>query len=214
MSLINEALKRAKEAQANAPAAAISFAHLRPVEPTHTAQKTAGLLLPIVLTLVALGGLFFLWQASQMTDSGNAGNPQPRRALSVAARPAAQAPAPVAAAPTAPTPAALVAAASPSAARAPAPVPPAPANSGIAPVAATSPSPATTISASASPLPPKPAPLRLQAIVFSPVRPSAMISGKTVHVGDRVGGFRVLAIQQDSATLAGAGQTNVLTLSE
>jgi hypothetical protein len=66
----------------------------------------------------------------------------------------------------------------------------------------------------APPPPPKPAPLRLQAIIFSPKRPSAMISGKTLFVGDKLGDLRVVAIDQDSATLAGAGQTNVLSLPE
>jgi hypothetical protein len=41
-----------------------------------------------------------------------------------------------------------------------------------------------------------------------------MIGGKTLFVGDRLGELRVVAITQDSATLAGAGQTNVLRLPE
>jgi hypothetical protein len=65
-----------------------------------------------------------------------------------------------------------------------------------------------------APTPPKPAPLRLQAIIFNPRRPSAMISGKTLFIGDKLGDLRVVAISKESAILAGAGQTNVLTLSE
>jgi hypothetical protein len=64
------------------------------------------------------------------------------------------------------------------------------------------------------PPPPKPAPLRLQAIVFNPSRPSAMVSGKTLFIGDKLGEFRVVAIDQESATLVGGGQTNVLSLPE
>jgi hypothetical protein len=41
-----------------------------------------------------------------------------------------------------------------------------------------------------------------------------MISGRTLFVGDKLGDLRVVAIDQQSATLAGAGQTNVLSLSE
>ena len=41
-----------------------------------------------------------------------------------------------------------------------------------------------------------------------------MLSGKTVFVGDKVGEFRVRAIDQESVTLVGAGQTNILTLPE
>jgi len=59
---------------------------------------------------------------------------------------------------------------------------------------------------------PKPAPPRLQAIVFRRTRPSAMISGKTLFVGDKFGDLRVVAISPDSATLVGGGQTNVLIL--
>ena len=65
-----------------------------------------------------------------------------------------------------------------------------------------------------APTPPKPAPLRLQAIIFNPKRPLAMISGKTLFIGDKLGDLRVVAISKESAILAGAGQTNVLTLSE
>jgi len=54
----------------------------------------------------------------------------------------------------------------------------------------------------------------LQAIVYSSTRPSAMIGGRTLFVGDKLGDMRVLAIDRDSATLAGLGQTNVLTLSQ
>ena len=66
----------------------------------------------------------------------------------------------------------------------------------------------------AVPEPPKPAPLRLQGIFFHPKRPSAIISGKTVFIGDKVGDLRVVAIEPDGATLVGAGQTNVLSLSQ
>jgi hypothetical protein len=62
--------------------------------------------------------------------------------------------------------------------------------------------------------PPKPAPLRLQAIIFNPKRPSALISGKTLFIGDKLGDSRVVAIDQDSATLVGGGKTNVLSLPE
>jgi hypothetical protein len=57
-----------------------------------------------------------------------------------------------------------------------------------------------------------PPPIRLQAIVFHPTRPSAMINGRTLFVGDMVGDMRLVAIGRESATLVGAGQTNLLTL--
>ena len=42
---------------------------------------------------------------------------------------------------------------------------------------------------------------RLQGIIFNPKSPSAIINGKTVFVGDRVGYARVASIARDSVTL-------------
>ncbi len=41
-----------------------------------------------------------------------------------------------------------------------------------------------------------------------------MIGGKMLYVGDKVGDLRIVAIDQESATLIGATRTNVLTLSD
>ena len=64
----------------------------------------------------------------------------------------------------------------------------------------------------APPAPPAAAPLRLQAIFYTPPRPSAIISGQTVHVGDTLRELQVVAIGSTSALLVGAQQTNFLTL--
>src|SRR5437899_1171526 len=61
---------------------------------------------------------------------------------------------------------------------------------------------------------PKPPPPRLQGILFDPAHPAAMISGRTLFIGDKLGEWRVVAISQESATLVKAGQTNLLTLPE
>jgi hypothetical protein len=61
---------------------------------------------------------------------------------------------------------------------------------------------------------PKLAPLKLQGITYDRRRPSAVISGRTVFVGDRLRDMRVVSIQADSATLVGQGRTNVLSLAE
>jgi hypothetical protein len=55
-----------------------------------------------------------------------------------------------------------------------------------------------------------PVPARVQGIVFDLVHPYAIISGKTVHVGEAVDGMRVMAISRDAVTLAANGQTNQL----
>ncbi len=61
---------------------------------------------------------------------------------------------------------------------------------------------------------PKPAPLTLQAVVFNPARPSAIIGGQTVFVGDRINEFHVARILRNSITLVSRTQTNVLKLPE
>jgi hypothetical protein len=74
--------------------------------------------------------------------------------------------------------------------------------------------PAINAQVSAQPEPPKPAPLTLQGIVFNPRRPSVVINGKTLFVGDRIGQFRVAAIRPDSATLVASGRTNLLSMEQ
>ena len=61
--------------------------------------------------------------------------------------------------------------------------------------------------------PPKPE-LKLQAILFNPRSPSAVVNGRTVYVGDRVSGARVTAITSKAVTLTSETFTNVLSLSE
>jgi len=41
-----------------------------------------------------------------------------------------------------------------------------------------------------------------------------MINGKPLFLGDRIGQFRVTSISEDSVTLVGAGQTNILSLNQ
>jgi len=59
--------------------------------------------------------------------------------------------------------------------------------------------------------PPAPLAPKLQGIVYHLTRPSAVISGKTVFIGDKVGEFRVTAITRDSVTLVSGSETKVLT---
>ena len=62
--------------------------------------------------------------------------------------------------------------------------------------------------------PAKPPPLKLQGIVYDPKRPSAVINGRTVFVGDRIRQLRVVAITAETATLVDSSHTNVLSLAE
>jgi hypothetical protein len=84
------------------------------------------------------------------------------------------------------------------------------------------PSPTPEVKAVAAPVPRPAAPTitvlaetatktgRLQGIVYDPVHPYAIVSGKTVFVGDMVDGQHVTAISRDAVMLAGNGRTNRL----
>jgi len=199
MSLINDALKRAKTAQQQAEVPAPSGPQLRPVEPPQAARHGLGLALPVTCVVIALLGLLLLWQLASNRGKETQGSTVTGEGIAVAARTAAPAPAteitkPGSSASSAPATAAQ------------------PASNVVTTgsVVADSSSNATSVAEA----PPKPAPLKLQGIVYNPTHPSATISGRTVFVGDRVGGFRVIAIGKDSATLVGGGQTNQLNLLE
>jgi len=53
---------------------------------------------------------------------------------------------------------------------------------------------------------------RLQGIFYRKSNPSAVINGKTVHRGDRIGGAKVVSIGRDSVKLDRNGETTVLVL--
>jgi hypothetical protein len=204
MSLINDALKRAKQSQSPAATPPAQHLHFRPVESEPVARHGLGVLLPVALAFVALLALLFVWELGHRSSSSN---PQPE----LVAHAASTTPAPTP--PVNPAPAALTE----SVPSPPVPSAPEPPPAAITPTPAeTAPDPAPAIPAVPDdpPTPPKPAPLRLQGIIFNPAHPSAVINGKTVFVGDKVGEFRVGDIRQDSATLFNAAQTNVLNLGE
>jgi hypothetical protein len=191
MSLINDALKRARQAQPPTPPAESSNHHLHPVEPAHHVRHGLGVLVPVSFAGLALLVLLLLWQRYEGLKAARNGHGDAPNTLVAEAKslPIAD----------------------------PAPAPPEPAPAAVAPSA---PTPAVTNSAPtnavATPEPPpeKPAPLKLQGIIYSPNRASAVINGKTVFVGDRIRDFRVVAITRDSATLAGASEKQVLRLDE
>ena len=212
MSLINDALRRAKDAQQQTPLPPSHDLPFRPVEPAQqSARRGLGLLLPAALAAVALLTLLLAWQWVQRRNPAEPADVNARTARVASAAAAPQpASAPAAAGATAPALATQpVPATQPTSP--PSPITGAATN---APAADAQESTVTNTPAVTPPPAPKPAPLRLQAIVFNPTRPSAMISGKTLFIGDKLGDLRVVAIGPQSATLVGAGQTNVFSLSE
>ena len=205
MSLINQALKRAQEAQtaqAQNPHAPQPTLHFRPAETAPRARHALGFMLPIGWTLVALLLLFVIWQAIQKDGSPQIAARAPQ--LTASANPSGSQSGQLPATP-APQTAPRVEPAAPAAAE--------PATASVT----DEPAPASVTPAvipQAPPPPPKPAPPKLQGIVWNPRRPSALISGKTLFIGDKFGDLKVSTIDQESATLVGGGQTNVLTLEQ
>lgn len=198
MSLVNDALKRAKQNQeANPPATPLL--EFRPVEPgQHEGRRTSLLLVGLSLVIVAIVGMCasLIWHVSQKGDP----------ALLVEASANHQQPSPSTNAPPRP---------------APAPKPPvtvvephtAPASMGNFAGANTNGTAVVEpVVAVLEPL--KPALLKLQGIFFNPRNPSAVVNGRTVYLGERVAGFFVLAMSPTSVTFANSTTTNVLSLSE
>jgi hypothetical protein len=220
MSLVNDALKRAKEAQQQAAPPPPSQMQFRPVEPGQQVRGGLGRIVPVAFVVLVLLVVVLAWQWSKgnrMTE------PREARAVTRTAVQTTAAPPPVSTPVVATTPA-------PTPEPAPLPQPeshPLPATgavdmlaaidsvTSISPAVAKEPENEATNAVAIAPTPqPKPAPLRLQAIVFNPKRPSALISGKTLFLGDKLGDARVVAIDRESATLVGGGKTNVLSLPE
>ena len=213
MSLINDALKRASRAQKENPAPPPPELHFRPAEPSpRPAYGSAGLLIIGLLVALLLGGLLVLYALRQPGSSPTlvkAAQPETTATQTAVAAADKAVVAPPANPATAP-------------ARVPASTAPAQpsvtANLETPPTAVPNASPAVTstnvapgVVTTDSPKPPAP---KLQGIFFNPSRPSAVVSGKSVYVGSRVGEFQVLAITQEGVTLGNNSVTNVLSLEQ
>jgi hypothetical protein len=222
MSLINDALRRAKQAPPPPPPAAT--AEFRPVEPPQPARRSFGML-PMALLVCALlaVGLYFHFFQGRTSPQKSQLVVQAKTPLSAkAAEPAASSPSPSPV--STPTPA-------------PAPMPPAPASAPSEKVTLplTPPPPPPPVAVAPPPIAPpvadipqetvisnapapaeivqaKPLPLRLQGIAYNPSRPCVVINGQTLFIGERLGDYEVIAITPRSATVAAGGVTNVLAL--
>ncbi len=200
MSLINDALKRAKETQQNNPPAPPDL-QFRPAEPgpdRNVLPAVLGVL--ALLAIVGLAGFFVWWTAQSHVDD----QPVSIRAVGPPAEVAKASPAPVPAPDPKPAVAIPVAAPETNAV-------PATSSTPAVDAAAATPTATNTASAVSEVAPPKPAAPRLQGILFARAHPSAVIDGKTVFVGDQVGEYRVVTIAREGVTLTGGGQTIVLS---
>ena len=171
MSLINDALKRASQAQQTNPPP--NFPPLPPVE--SKSGGAVGWMLPAVMVFLIVAACFFIGLSmarhTVTQTAREASVPAMQKVESVSV--------PVSNAPSVPETS--------------------------VPAASTPPSP------SPPPLPPPPPlPLpKLQGIVYSPARPWAIVNGRTVHAGDRLGEFRVREISQYTVTLERADGSQV-----
>ncbi|HVV02115.1 MAG TPA: hypothetical protein VHH88_12180 [Verrucomicrobiae bacterium] len=196
MSMINDALRRAKAAQDNAPAPANDSLEFKPVDPAVPSpgggsKRRA----TIVLTAMLLAaGVVVLCIANR--EDKTAGNDISK--APVYAREAAR-PQSGATAPNASTPATRPASENTQN------LPGTAASATVANNAGTNTAPQVAV----APPPPEP---RLQAIVYNPARPSAIVDGQTLFVGDKLGKFTVAAIDQQSATLVSSNGNKILTL--
>src|SRR5437899_1182627 len=166
MSLINDALKRAQQAQQQAPPPPSPDLQFRPVEPAQKVRPGPGLVLPVAVALAALLGVLYLWQMAHKSSPTKSAEPGLQARLGSDSTPVA---------PTEPAPRSALSDALPP--KRADPAPPAPTAVGTGAIPATSPASATapvsvapnnatTNPAAAAEAPPsKPAPLKLQAIV-------------------------------------------------
>jgi hypothetical protein len=185
MSLINDALKRAQEAQRkDSPAYIVS--PMRPNAPapapapiSRRKKRNLSWILPVVIVLLVVVAVFFVAMAMAK-----------RTVKNIVAVPAVSAPQPV------------------ETVAAPAPNPPAPEPP---PTVAATPAPPPEVIGPAAIVTDVPKPvIILQGVVNDPKHPWAIVNGKSVYLGDNVEGMRVTVISRSSITLTGNGQTNIV----
>ncbi|MCI0534685.1 MAG: hypothetical protein L0Z50_05605 [Verrucomicrobiales bacterium] len=256
MSLINDALKRARQAQtrpAISPSAEGTLTApplLLPVEHTGR-EKSPRLLVMIPVVFLSLGASFwFLWKWKTTEAKAPASNAQPALAEVQTARPAKTNALALAAetmtkwqarqeSDSAELPSAAKVSAQPESKKTAlreteAPIvtepekPASPAPAGPSASASTTPPAISRPSASApkvakSPALPNVGPSanvvtalgpvpKLQGIFYRLKRPTALLDGRIVSVGDDINGYRVLRIGRDTVKLTAAGRTNTLSL--
>jgi hypothetical protein len=183
MSLINDALKRARESDKSRPSGPPP---MRPLQPVYGASGGQfGWLLPVIVAIVLVLSGWFFWKWHQASHHVVVVKPAPALAAKAAVSPGpppkpVPAPAPIASTPVVPRPAPVAA----PPAKPPEPVPAAPAVET-----------------------PWPTPLTLQAIIYSKTHPTALINGQPVGPGDTVAGVVVAKIERTSVTLQWNGHS-------
>ena len=206
MSLINDALKQARQNPASKPGTAPT-----PLQPVETRQRAGRsyFLVPLILVLVAAGGWCWLeWWEGEVTDR------RVSQPIQIAAR-ARTKPAPESAPSTTNPPEPMTLAIIPLAGsgvsnRAPRSTANE-TNLGIAAVPAATGAPTNLVATAPPPAFPV---LKLQGIFYSATRPSAFINNQAVFVGEKILQARVIAIGRQGVTVFWNGQTKMLNLEQ
>ena len=212
MSLINDALKRAKQGQQQNP---FGGQPIRPLQPVDYAARTNyplrfALAVLLVVALALSGWFFWKWWRSSGESHQTAGGESTAASAEKSKTSAKPAPRKQ-----------LIKVSTNIVVRtnligSPQSEAPAQAVSSNAPVSA----PPTNAAALASPTnvaapepPPSPfADLKLQSIIFSEDKRAAGINGELLYIGDEIRGARVTKIERQSVTVERNGETNVLRL--
>ncbi|HXT39852.1 MAG TPA: hypothetical protein VN887_07510 [Candidatus Angelobacter sp.] len=209
MSLINDALKRARQARPQNPFDGQPVAPLQPVDyaarPNWIFRMIIGLL--VLGSLTGAGWFFAKWWSS---------GPESRGSVRAAAEPASAEPAKLKRHDRQPIKvstniivrtnrAVAVSAES------------APESAATNPAGITLPTSAATVATETNvavpPAPPSPfADLKLQSIIYREDKPAVVINGEMLFVGDEIRGARVTGIERQSVTVERKGETNELRL--
>jgi hypothetical protein len=204
MSLINEALKRARQAETQRAKDNRAPLRLEPVEhPARSGAALRALLTALVVLLSVLAVLLLSrwWRATEATPTLTQHPPTNRVPVEPLEEPAVE-PAPVSSISGIRVSTNLVVRTNPVTrlplVHAPLVSRPAPDNAGAA-------------GPPASPRSEFPR-LKLQSIIYRMNKPAAVINGEMLHVGEAVQGARVLNIDRQTVTLEWNGVTNVLAL--
>ena len=194
MSLINDALRRAKQTTKGQSEDSSAGAPMEPVQlPQGSSSQFASKKFPIVLAIILLAGGFFYWERAQNKVSTNNVSSEPAKIVLISANPTTPVPEPVVTSVIEP--------------------PKKTANQLVNSVTTERTNNVTeAITVVATPAPPSPPQLKLQGIFYRLNNSTALINGKTVGVGQIISGVRVLKIDRQSVTLEWSGQTNVLTM--
>jgi len=208
MSLINDALKRASQAQPPPLPGSETAPPMRPVEPNRPSSWPLFVVPVVLLIVLAVAGWFLLkgLAASQRANLTTVNTPVAARELPAERRVTPE-----------PVP---EAAQTREAVNGPAESPGARNRTTSKPVQTsrpgevtkTTPNPSKEEAAAPETAEPTFPSLKLQGLFYRSTRPSVVINSKTLSVGDRIENAKVVAIERDSVTVEWGGEKRVLTL--